>query len=322
MGRDTSSNKTPLLDTDADQNIGNSTVMRPQAGSAGTVVPQILRDRIIQLQGGSGAGQTTTVVMTASRIVGAENPNPGFPGPITGIIEFGNGARSSRVEFDIPVGPFAGHMNTATSALEPQDGGVLITVPTSVIRAYARYDNLLLAPLLGTNPPVSHAQISGVPVIGPGGPLLCMNPLFPLPPVVNIPVQPEPVLVKAMASYFAKSRSKAYKTLNCYLCAQTSVPAPTTITVGTPAASLIAGFPNFAFWTLPAFTKSVTVLRFPHSTGLSVILHDGIRPVNFINIAAGAPAATIELMGSENIIGITSGANPVNMLKIVCEIGV
>ena len=221
MGRSTDADKKPLLE-DADQNIGNSATIYPQSGDVGTVTPQILRDRILNLQAGSAAGQTTSIVMTASRIVGSDNPTPGFPGPITGVIEYGNGGRSTRLEFDIPVGPFAGSINQASNAVEPQDGAVIVTVPTGVVRAYARYDNLLLAPLIGSDPPISHAQLSGVPVIGPGGPLLCANSS---PPPVNITVPAEPVLVKAMASYFSKAHSKVYKTLNCYISTETNAPA-------------------------------------------------------------------------------------------------
>ena len=323
MGRNTDADKTPLLQ-DADQNIGNSATVQPQAGSIGTVIPQILRDRIVNLAGGSAAGQTTTVIMTASRIIGVENPNPGFPGPITGIIEYGNGGRSTKIEFDVPVGPFAGTINEATNAVEPQDGAVIVTVPTGIVRAYARYDNLLLAPLLGTTPPISQAEAAGVPVIGPGGPLLCANPL---PPPVNIIIPPEPVLVKAMVAYFSKAFSRVYKTLNCYLSTQTNAPAPTAIAITGTGSAQIAGFPNYAFWTLPSLTKKVKILRFPDTTALDVLLHDGVRPVDYIQVLGGVTAPEIKVVGNQNIIGITTntashGSANVSMLKIVCELGI
>lgn len=341
MGRNTTADKTPLLD-DAEQNIGNSAIVQPQAGSAGTVIPQIIKDRIIQLQGGSAAGQTTTVVMTASRIVGADNPSPGFPGPITGVVEFGNGGRSTKVEFDVPVGPFDGSINQASNAVEPQDGAVVVTVPTSVVRAYARYDNLLLAPLLGTDPPISQAQAAGVVPVGPGGPLWCQviptpPPTIPLSPQ-SVLVPPEPVLVKAMAAYFSKAYSKVYKTLNCYLTSETNATPPPP--VNPPSAALppvpifingagaaqIAGYADYSFWVLPTLTKRVKILRFPDTTALDVLLHDGVRPVDYIEITAGT-APTIDIIGNQNIIGITTstashGSNKVSMLKLVCEIGI
>ena len=335
MGRNTTADKTPLLD-DAEQNIGNSAIVQPQAGSAGTVIPQIIKDRIIQLQGGSAAGQTTTVVMTASRIVGADNPSPGFPGPITGVIEFGNGGRSTKVEFDVPVGPFDGSINQASNAVEPQDGAVVVTVPTSVVRAYARYDNLLLAALLGTDPPISQAQAAGVVPVGPGGPLWCA--IIPTPPPPPAPqsilVPPEPVMVKAMAAYFSKAVSKVYKTLNCYITSETTAPAvpppdalpPVAIFINGTGAAQIAGYANYSFWVLPTLTKRVKILRFPDTTALDVLLHDGVRPVDYIEITAGT-APTIDIVGNQNIIGITTstashGSNKVSMLKLVCELGI
>ena len=321
MGRNTEADKTPLL-LNEEQNIGNSVTLLPQPGNSGTVIPQTNPQRIIMLTGGSAVGQTTTIVMTASRITGAENPYPGFAGPVTGVIEFGNGARSTKIEFDVPVGPFQGYINQALPAVEPQDGMVIVTVPTGVLRVYARYDNLLVSPLLGTNPPASHAQVWGTTVIGPGGPLYTTNPNA---PPTNILVPPEPVLVKAMVAYFTKPRSKAYKTLNCYLTNETNtatVPGPVAINVGSPPVSQIAGFPGFAFWALPAFTRSVKILRFPGSTSLNVILHDGVRPIDYVTIAGGSSAPEIEVVGNENIIGITSGTQGVTMLKIVCEVGI
>ena len=331
MGRSTDADKKPLLE-DADQNIGNSATIYPQSGDVGTVTPQILRDRILNLQAGSAAGQTTSIVMTASRIVGSDNPTPGFPGPITGVIEYGNGGRSTRLEFDIPVGPFAGSINQASNAVEPQDGAVIVTVPTGVVRAYARYDNLLLAPLLGTDPPISQAQAAGVAPIGPGGPLWCA--IIPTPPPPPAPqsilIQSEPVLVKAMASYFSKAHSKVYKTLNCYLTSETSTPAtppsdalsPIAVNINGTGSAQIAGYPGYSFWVLPALTKKVKILRFPDTTALTVLLHDGIRPVDFINVVANVTAPEIEVVGSENIIGISSGNDKVSLLKLVCELGI
>lgn len=311
MGRDITADKTPLL-MNAEQNIGNSEIVNPQAGNAGVVIPQTNPQRIIMLTGGSAVGQTVSIVMGASRIVGAANPYPGFAGPITGVVEYGNGGRSTRVEFDIPVGPFAGSIDQATSAIEPQDGLTTVTVPTGVIRAYARYDNLLVAPLLGSG--VSLAESEGVPVIGPGGPVTVaqagQNP--------DIVVPPEPVQVKAMAAYFTKPHSKVYKTINCYLSNEVAVPPQVRVRSG----SITGGFADFAFYALPAFTRSVKVLRFPDSAGLVVLLHDGVRPVDYITINGGTNPDAIKVIGNENIIGISSGQGTVSMLKLVCEIGI
>jgi len=173
-----------LLDTDADQNIGNSALLQPQQGAAATTIPNTNPDRILQLSGPSKRAQTTSIVFTASRVVGANNPNPGYAGPITGILEFGNGGRFTKVEFDVPLGPFLGTFQGAAAASEPQDGGVIVTVPTGVLRAYARYDNLLVQPLLGL-PTQSMAQNLKVPFVGPGGPILP-----PAPPAQQAPAEP------------------------------------------------------------------------------------------------------------------------------------
>ena len=327
MGRNTTADKTPLLEN-AEQNIGNSTTLLPQDGSSGVVIPQTNPPRLLNLTGGSAAGQTTTITMTVSRIVGAENPNPGFPGPVTGIIEFGNGGRFTRVEFDLAVGPFAGAINQATSAVEPQDGVVTVTVPTGVLRAYARYDNLLLAPLLGTNPPMSQAQVeglSGTDIVGPGGPLFVTNPADPT-GQTHLSVPPEPVLVKAMAAYFTKPRAKVYKTLNCYLTFETegtdlTHPPISVLIRGIPGGQ-VAGRPGYSFWALPPFTRSVKILRFPNTLNtLDVLIHDGVRPVDYFTIPANS-APVFDVVGNENIIGINSNGNALSMLKLVCEIGI
>jgi hypothetical protein len=309
MGRDSYASKTPLLE-DEEQNIGNSAILRPQVGPngpmtpSGTVIPQHSPPRIVNLQnGGSGAGQTTSLIMTARRIVGgsADNPLPGIPGPITGIVEFGNGGRSTRVEFDVPTGPFAGFFDNATSALDPQDGGVIVTVPTGVLRAYARYDNLLLAPLLNTNPPVSLAQSRGVTVCGPGGPLAARP--------AGIPA--EPVLVQAMASYFSRVKAPVYKTIYCYV-SDFDVP------VAVP-------LPTFTCFALPAFTKSVRVLRQPLSAALDISLRKDVQVMDQFSIAGGSPGQAVDIIGQENIIEIDSHdlvADHVTFLAVVCEIGI
>jgi len=315
MGRNTTADKTPLLQ-DAEQNIGNSEYVFPQPGNVGVCIPQTNPPRILNLgSGGSAAGQTLSVVFGLSRILESTyNPYPGFPGPITGILEYGNGGRSTRVEFDLTVGPFSGALNVASPAIEPQDGLTTVTVPTGVLRAYARYDNLLLAPVLGTDPPQSLAQLSGVAPVGPGGPVAVTNPAG----GPNLIVPPEPVLVKAMASYFTKPHAKVYKTVWCY-CSPQIAGAPA-VQVTSPY--IVGGFANFAFFNLPAFTRKVKVLRFPTSVGLAVLLHNGIRPVDFVTIAGGLTAPEINVIGDECIIGISSSPDAVTMLALVCEIGI
>ena len=282
-----------LLDTDADQNIGNSALLQPQQGAAATTIPNTNPDRILQLSGPSKRAQTTSIVFTASRVVGANNPNPGYAGPITGILEFGNGGRFTKVEFDVPLGPFLGTFQGAAAASEPQDGGVIVTVPTGVLRAYARYDNLLIQPLLGTAG-LSMAQVLMVPFVGPGGPIL--------PPGNAAPA--EPVLIKAMAAYYTRRSAKVYKTQYCY------VGAP-----GTPSQVI----PNITVC-IPAFARSVKVLRNPITASLTLRLYDGINQLDEIAVASG-PSPTIEIVGTETIINIPP-SDPINFLALCYEIGI
>jgi hypothetical protein len=302
-----------LLDTTAEQNIGNSVILQPQNGSGsvgGTVVPQTNPDRILQLIGPSRTAQTTSVVFTAARLTGyANNPSPGWAGPVTGIIEFGNGGRSTRVELDVPVGPYIGALQGASSNTEPQDGGVVVTVPTGVIRAYARYDNRLIQPILGSNPPQSLAQALVVPFVGPGGPVAVnAGPLFAYPA--------EPILVKAMAAYYTRHFAKLYKTQYCYASA-----------VGEAQIFIDPDY-NQALYCVPAFARSVRVLRYPMTSAMVVRLYDGlycdpnIRPLDEISVAAST-SPTIDLVGNMNLISVASATatDTVKSLALCYEIG-
>ena len=294
-----------MLDILAEQNIGNSIqALQPQAGGA-TVIPQTNPERILMLSGPSSAGQTTSVILTASRIVGSQNPNPGYPGPITGVIEFGNGGQFTRAEVDIPVGPFAGQVRAAAPATEPQDGGVIITVPTGVLRVYARYDNQLIQPLIGI-PIQSLAQVStpAVPFIGPGGPVQTNpNPLY------NIPA--EPVQVKAMAAYFSRHTSKVYKTQYLYVGAQ-----PTGITLTVMADG---------YWCIPPFARSVKILRFPSTIPMNISLWDNMNHEMETYAIPSGPSPIVPLIGTETIISLSSTDplnNQVSLLAACYEIGI
>ena len=306
MGRQLHDSK-HLLDTDADQNIGNSVLLQPQQGAAATTIPNTNPDRILQLSGPSKVAQMTSIVFTASRVVGASNPNPGYAGPITGILEFGNGGRFTRVEFDVPLGPFLGTLQGAAASSEPQDGGVIVTVPTGVLRAYARYDNLLIQPILNL-PTQSMAQNLGVPFVGPGGPILP-----PAPPAQIAPA--EPVLVKAMAAYYTRRSAKAYKTQYCY------VGSPGTLPQNMPGGGVPGLSPGV--YCIPAFARSVKLLRIPFTASLTIGLFDGIHQLDQTVIPSG-PSPTIDLVGTETVIQVqsTTLADNVVMLALCYEIGI
>jgi hypothetical protein len=258
------------------------------------------------LSGPSSAGQTTSVALTASRIVpGPNNPSPGFPGPITGIVEFGNGGQFTRVEVDIPIGPFAGQFNAVAPATEPQDGGVIITVPTGVLRVYARYDNQLIQAPLGL-PIQSLAQQAGVPFMGAGGPItVSPGTVFPS----------EPVQVKAMAAYFSRHTSKVYKTNYCYVGTFTNGGLPT----------FIALKPLVSWFCVPPFARQLKVFRQPLSASLDITLLDSCSNyLDAITIPSGS-SPLIPLMGNETVVQIVShnqAADLVYFLALCYEIGI
>jgi hypothetical protein len=285
-----------LLDTNADQNIGNSAILQPQAGYGGTTIPQTNPQRLLQLTGPSKTGQTTSVVFTASRIVGADNPHPGLPGPITGVVEFGNGARFTRAEFDVPIGPYLGWQGHPLASSEPQDGGTIVTVPTGVLRAYVRYDNLLIQPLLGL-PTTNLADELHVPLVGPGGPNSLLN------------APAEPVLTKAMAAFYTRHYSKLYKTNYLYV-GDHGVP-PQFIPTGT----LVC---------VPPFARSVKVFRLKSSNmpSMTISLWDGAHIAERFVIPADT-SPSIDISGNESVIEIASTANTdtVTFLALCYEIG-
>jgi len=300
-----------LLDTLADQNIGNGVIVLPQMGPP-TVVPQSNPQRLLMLSGPSGTGQTTSIALTASRIIGVNNPNPGLPGPITGVVEFGNGGQYTRVEVDVPIGPFSGSFQQASSATSPEDGGVIVTVPTGVLRVYARYDNNLIQPCLMISPPQSLAQIAGVPFVGPGGPK----------PAVGGGIIPsEPLQTKAMAAYFSRHTSKVYRTHYLYVGDGSS---------GTPQTIKLFG----NYFCIPPFARSLKVLRYNGSLALPPsrfpaldisLLDNSGQLLETIPIAANTAAPIIPLMGTETIvfvIGHTLPTDLVSMLAICYEIGI
>ena len=315
-----------LLDTLADQNIGNGFILQPQAGGA-TVVPQSSAnsssyERILMLTGPSSTGQTTSIVLTASRLSGPNNPYPGFPGPITGIIEFGNGGQFTKVEVDIPIGPFVGDFQSATLATEPQDGGVIVTVPTGVLRVYARYDNQLIqAPVSLPSSPSSTkslAQLNGVSFVGPGGPAIGPG---------NIIIPPEPVQVKAMAAFFSRHTSKVYRTNYLYV---GDVLGTVTIPLVVPPYPPLYPTVSPYFFCIPPFARSLKVLRYNLTTAptsfpsLTVKLWDNMAHQLETIPVTTSPAPIIPIEGTETIVSVET-QNPgdrISFLALCYEIGI
>jgi len=109
--------------------------------------------KLLDLSGDGRVGRTIVVTMGAM-ISAAEadqlfNPGSGSTvrttGPLTGIVEFGNGAVIAVAEFDIPP---PSRLPTALSAFpgafkSSAFSGVSLTLPASALRVYARNDNNL-----------------------------------------------------------------------------------------------------------------------------------------------------------------------------------
>lgn len=138
------SNKNRLLDN-GDQNIGNAVVVTPQPLGPGGIaqsIPLLDPPRILALDAESPTGQMVTITMGASLMTDNGASGASTCGPITGIIEHGNGSVFSRIEFDVPVGPFEYNVK----AKQPVSGGVTLTLPCGTLRVYARHDGSYATP--------------------------------------------------------------------------------------------------------------------------------------------------------------------------------
>ena len=313
-----------LLD-DGENNVGNSTIIEPvflPLPQLYSNVPVGPRPRLLNLTAESKTGQSVTVVMTASRLPNSE----GGTGPITGIIEFGNGTQTTFIEFDLPIGPFMGGASAVSPGSTPQDSGAVVQVPSSIVRAFARYDNAFITPI----------QNFGDPVFGQPGTLYAIAPAsgpFAPNPTTNDPSGPfpgrliAPVNIKAFANYFGRHFSRLYKTQYLY--------------VGDTLAPVVfqgvLGPQTFAVtYAIPPFAKSVRLVREPQSAAMTITLFDGcanpnasplaVNPPNFADsyaIAASAPCPPITIDGTYQTVGVKSASNndTVSAVKLIYEIG-
>jgi hypothetical protein len=289
---------TGLLD-DSDLNVGNAAKILPAALPAVLPNPNkqyitkpVLANnsRLLNLTSSSRKGQSMTIVMTAARVAGTN----GFAGPMTGIIEFGNGATSTKIEFDIPIGPYVGNQVQVQLGDDPQDSGAVIQVPAGAVRVFARYDNTYLTPDVAGGIPFDNLAIALVAA-----------------PNVDTPA---PVNVKAFANYFGRVFSKLYKTQYLYISTH----------------GLTRQFNST--YIIPPFAKSVRVIRIPESAALTVTIGDnlpGFPVAGFMfeqqySIPSGT-CPRIPIEGTDCRINIQSAsANPadtVAAVKLVYEIG-
>jgi hypothetical protein len=279
-----------LLD-DAENNVGNATILQPQIlppGQDFTVVKQSNPPRVLNLTADSKSGQSVTVVMTAARQTNAI----GHSGPVTGIIEFGNGTQFTRVEFDVPIGPYTGNASGVTPGTQPDDSGAVIQVPTGIVRSYFRYDNAYITP-----------ELEGFAFGGPG------SPAFPLPAGAGpfAPGGSAPLVVKAFANYFGRHHTPLYKSLYLFI--------GNAIAVQFGA----SGAPND--YSIPPFAKSIQIVRVPDTSAMTLVLNDQIINETY-NIPSG-PSPIIPITGNQNtfLLYSNSPADTVVKVKAVFEIG-
>jgi hypothetical protein len=285
-----------LLD-DNENNVGNATVVEPQilpAGQVITAVKQAAPPRLLNLTSESKTGQSVTVVMTASRITAQR----GFVGPLTGVIEFGNGTQSTKIEFDIPVGPYVGDLFSVQQGTQPEDSGAVIQVPTGIVRAYARYDDAYITPEIG-------GFAFGTPGSSAFPAATALGPNYSA--VLQVAA---PCNVKAFASYFGRHHSKLYKTLYLF----NGGAAPVLFTEA-------AGPSLYVPYSIPPFAKSIQVVRNPVTAAMNLILTDQFYPETFA-IPSG-PCPVIPITGNQNTFMLISAApaDTVQRVKVIFEIG-
>ncbi len=230
----------PRLLDDADQNIGNATLVSPYAEPSALINQN--PPRILCLNAESKTGQLITVALGGAMLQpGTALPpfNAGIPipgGPLVGIVEFGNGSVFTRVEVDIPIGRV---QIVGGTYQEPEFGLCMVTVPAGTLRVYARND--------GNQLPIN---VSGnvVKVRDPGEPIVDYPSVAPT--SVAGANRAQPNNVQAHATYFTRPSSQ---------------PAIRTVHVFSPP----SGSAAFAFLTnnynnsiaIPPFAKSVRILR-------------------------------------------------------------
>jgi len=305
-----------LLD-DGENNVGNAIVLAPQILPFGmeftTVKQDAINGRVLNLTAESKTGQSVTLVMTAARRAGAT----GAVGPVTGVVEFGNGTQTTKFEFDVPVGPYTGSFLATDPGSQPEDSGAVVQVPTGVLRAYARYDNAFITP-----------DIGGAAFGGPGASA------FPLPPGagpyapnlgfpnLSPPFPPCPLLIKAFANYFGRHHTKLYKTQYLYI-GNGAGPVSFSFGGGTLGLSYM----------IPPFAKSIQVIPQP-AVSMTLTLLDQIafgQDVPLLNqnvfrevhVIPAANYPIIPITGNTNAYTLrsTGAGDLVSGVKVIFEIG-
>lgn len=138
-----------------DLNLGTTQVaVRASSGDVPAMATPI---KMIDVTGDARLAREVTITMgllVLTPVMEGQDAGGGTTGPITGIVEWGNGAAFSRVEFDIPP---VSRIPTPSTSLNtglpgefhqaPRVSGVALAVTASAVRVYARNDNQM--PFIG-----------------------------------------------------------------------------------------------------------------------------------------------------------------------------
>jgi hypothetical protein len=182
------------------------------------------------------------------------------------------------------------------------DSGAVIQLPTSIIRAYFRYNNAFVQP-----------QVNGT-AFG----------VFPALPAVSAPQPPNPeplpLAVKAFAAYFGRIHNKLYKTQYLYAGKSIVNPVPFSTFDGTNY--------NGVLYCIPPFAKSVRLIRVPTSASMTVELWNQTNAGGRVDasyvIASGALSPIMPIEGNMNLISIKSttqnAGDEVSGVRLVYEI--
>ena len=284
--------KNRLLD-DADNNIGNSSIINPDATD--TIIPITNPTRLLTLDALSPTGQMVTIAMTNRFIT---DPPPqfagsGFGGPIVGIAEFGNGSVAMRVEFDVPLGrvDFLG--------TEAQDGVSMVSVPAGTLRVYARNDGRLIpANVFGGIQGVAEGLRPSAPIAGAFS---------------------RSTLVKAETCYFTRPVPNlgARRTVYVYL-NDVDPPGP-----------FISATPFFASMHIPPYSKTCRIMRFPLAASMQIFFFElnGIHfgaPIDVATVASNVQSPEIPVPSEAAWFAIqsTTGADVVSFIEVEFQVGV
>jgi hypothetical protein len=288
-----------LLD-DSDQNIGNAAVLVPYPDPNALVAvntPITNPPRIIFLDALSPTARTATIALTASTILNPPDLQTNA-GPITGIVEFGNGAQFTRIEVDIPIGPTRGFTaGGILNFIEPEDGVTLVTVPAGTLRVYGRNDSKLIVPNISGE--VGDIGVGGTPPVGTA-----------LVPFANS------VLAKVFATYFTTRTGWLQPTKTNVIGRTASIVGSTIIYTNSPGTAFL----------IPPLAKRFRVLRVS-GAGTVMAAVTGTQytangtPIDLFSIAAGVSSPWFDISGIAHRIGLSFTLSPAGIAALLFEIG-